>query len=209
MIDSKTIVTQVQELQLIFHDLIFEGMVVNEAVQVATMIKKLPPSWRDFKNCLKHKRKKMKLEDLIIRLKIEEDNKTAEKKSLGNSTVMGANIIKDTTPKSKKRKRSSRQTKEQNKKIFKGYCYNCRKAECNLVGNSKEWRIDSGATRHVCAVKEAFATYSTAGPEEEFFMGNTAITKIKGYEKIFLKMTSGKVLTLNNVLFMFLLLEKN
>ncbi|XP_055806857.1 uncharacterized protein LOC129875585 [Solanum dulcamara] len=93
MIDSRTVGTQVQELQLIFHDLIAEGMVVNEAFQVAAMIEKLPPSWRDFKNYLKHKRKEMKLEDLVIRLKIEEDNKTAEKKLRGNSAIMRANII--------------------------------------------------------------------------------------------------------------------
>ncbi|XP_070020492.1 uncharacterized protein [Nicotiana sylvestris] len=211
-------------------------MVVNESFQVVAMIEKLPPSWRDFKNYLKHKRKEMKLEDLVIRLKIEEDNKTTEKKSRGNSTIMGANIVEETAPKSKKRKRSSGQTKEQNKKKFKGSCYNCGKvghkspdcrlpkkdnkkgqaniveknddindlcamlSECNLVGNPKEWSIDSGATRHVCAVTEAFATYSTAGPEEEISMGNNATAKIEGYGKIFLKMTSGKVLTLNNVL---------
>lgn len=222
MIDSKTVGTQVQEFQLIFHDLIAESMVVNEAFQVAAMIEKLPPPWRDFKNYLKYKRKEMKLEDLVIRLKIEEDNKTADKKSRGNSTIMGAIIVEETAPKSKKRKRSSGQTKEQNKKKFKGSCYNCGKighkapdcrlpkkykkkehaniveknddiddlcamlSECNLVGNPKEWWIDSGATRHVCAVKEAFATYSTAGPEEELSMENTATAKIEGYGKIFL-----------------------
>nr|XP_009779276.1 PREDICTED: uncharacterized protein LOC104228500 [Nicotiana sylvestris] len=99
MIDNKIVGTQVQELQLIFPDLIAEGMVVNEAFQVAAMIKKIPPSWRDFKNYLKHKRKEMKLEDLVIRLKIEEDNKIAEKKSRGNSTIMGANIVEETAPK--------------------------------------------------------------------------------------------------------------
>ncbi|XP_070045004.1 uncharacterized protein [Nicotiana tomentosiformis] len=124
IIDSKIVRTQVQEIQLIFHDLMVEGMVVNEAFQVAAMFEKLPPLWRDFKNYLKHKRKEMNLEDLMIRLKIEEDKQTAEKKSRGNSTIMGANIIEKTAPK----------------------------------------------------------------------------TKIEGYGKIFLKMTSGKVLTLNNVL---------
>ncbi|XP_070026043.1 uncharacterized protein [Nicotiana sylvestris] len=111
MIDSKTVGTQVRELQLIFHDLIAKGMVMNEAFQVASMIEKLPSSWKDFKNYLKNKRKEMKLEDLVIRLKIEEDNKTAEKKSRGNSTIIGANIVKEIAPKSKKRKRSSGQTK--------------------------------------------------------------------------------------------------
>ncbi|XP_009772812.2 uncharacterized protein [Nicotiana sylvestris] len=129
MIDIKTVGTQVQELQLIFHDLIAEGMVVNEAFQVAAMIEKLPHSWRDFKNHLKHKRKEMKLEDLVIRLRIEEDNKTPEKKSRRNSTIMGANIVEEIAPKSKKRKRSSEQTKEQNKKKIKGSYYNCGKVD--------------------------------------------------------------------------------
>ena len=95
MVDSKTVGSQVQELQLILHDLIDEDMVVNEAFQVATMIEKLPPSWNDFKNYLKHKRKEMKLEDLVIRLKIEEDNRNAEKKSRKSSTIIGVNIVEE------------------------------------------------------------------------------------------------------------------
>ncbi|XP_070054154.1 uncharacterized protein [Nicotiana tomentosiformis] len=58
MIDNKTVGTQVQELQLIFYDLITEGMVVNEVFQVAAMIEKVPPSWRDFKIILSTSAKK-------------------------------------------------------------------------------------------------------------------------------------------------------
>ena len=43
IVDSKTVGSQVQELQLILHDLIVEHMVVNEAFQVAALIEKLPP----------------------------------------------------------------------------------------------------------------------------------------------------------------------
>ncbi|TMX02452.1 hypothetical protein EJD97_021539, partial [Solanum chilense] len=87
MIDSKTVVTQVQELQVIIHDPISEGLIVNDAFQVAAIIEKLSPLWKDFKNYLKHKRKEMSVEDLIVRLRIEEDNKAAEKRSRGNSTI--------------------------------------------------------------------------------------------------------------------------
>ncbi|XP_060195475.1 uncharacterized protein LOC132624765 [Lycium barbarum] len=221
MVDGKTVGTQVQELQLIFHDLIAEGMVVNEAFQEATMIEKLPPSWKDFKNYLKHKRKEMKLEDLVIRLKIEEDNKTAEKRYRKSSPIEWANVVEDVAPKkNKKRKRPSGKKKDPNKKnsrvtiIIKDKEKNKGQAnmvvdvddlcamlsECNLVGNPKEWWLDSGATRHVCAVKEAFATYTPAGPKEDLYMGNTATAKVEGYGKILLKMTFGNVLTLNNVL---------
>ncbi|KAK2997197.1 hypothetical protein RJ639_025540, partial [Escallonia herrerae] len=69
MVDSKTVISQVQEFQLILHDIHAEGMVLGESFQVAASIEKLPPTWKDFKNYLKHKRKEMKLEDLIVRLR--------------------------------------------------------------------------------------------------------------------------------------------
>ncbi|XP_070005748.1 uncharacterized protein [Nicotiana sylvestris] len=83
MVDSNSVITQVQKLQVIIHDLLAEefslSLVINEAFQVAAMIEKLSPLWKDFKNYLKHKRKEMWLKDLIVRLRIEEDNKDTEK----------------------------------------------------------------------------------------------------------------------------------
>ena len=87
-------------------------MVVNEAFQVAAMIEKFPPSWNDFKNYLKHKRKEMKLEDLVIHLKIEEDNWNAEKKSHKSSTIIGVNIVEEAPTMEKKRKKSNGQKSE-------------------------------------------------------------------------------------------------
>ncbi|XP_070045973.1 uncharacterized protein [Nicotiana tomentosiformis] len=89
-----------------------EGLVINEAFQVATMIMKLPPLWKDFKNYLKHKHKEMSLEDLIIRLRIEEDNKVAEMKGHGNSIIMGENIVEDSLQNNRKRKKPSRPKKQ-------------------------------------------------------------------------------------------------
>ncbi|KAJ0865806.1 hypothetical protein HanRHA438_Chr12g0544561 [Helianthus annuus] len=60
--------------------------------QVAAMIEKLPPSWVDFKNYLKHKRKEMTIEYLVVRLRIEEDNKVALKKVDGPEIVK-ANLV--------------------------------------------------------------------------------------------------------------------
>ncbi|XP_070047382.1 uncharacterized protein [Nicotiana tomentosiformis] len=238
MVDGKSVITQVQELQVIVHDLLAEGMVKNEAFQVAAFIEKLPPLWKNFKNYLKHKRKEMTLEDLIVRLRIEEDNKATEKKSRGNSTIMGANIVEEAST-SKKRKKSSGPKNYPSKKKFKGNCHNCGKvghkaaecrapkkdkkksqadmiekndeiddlcamfSECNLVGNPREWWIDSGETRHVCANKEMFTSYAPAGPNEIVFTANSTTTKIEGTCKIALTMTSGKIVTLNDV-FMFL-----
>lgn len=50
----------------------------------------------------------MIVEHLIVRLRIEEDNKIAEKRSQTNSSIAGMNIVKEETN-VKKRKKLSRQ----------------------------------------------------------------------------------------------------
>jgi hypothetical protein len=103
MLDSKTVIHQVQELQLILHEIHAEGMTLSESFQVATIIEKLPSSWKEFKNYLKHKRKEMKLEDLIVRLRIEEDNRTS-KKAMWNQTIESKANVVEHNNKNKKRK---------------------------------------------------------------------------------------------------------
>ena len=99
---------------------------MNDAFQAAAIVEKLLPLWKDFKNCLKHKCKEMTVEDLIVRLHIKEDNKAAERRSKGNSTINGAHIVENDQNNSKKRKKAD-QGSNQPKKKFKGKCFNCGK----------------------------------------------------------------------------------
>ncbi|KAJ9547816.1 hypothetical protein OSB04_020359 [Centaurea solstitialis] len=66
MIDSKILMSQVQNLQVILHVILAEWMTTGETFQVATMIEKLQPSWIDFENYLKHKRTKMFVDYLVV-----------------------------------------------------------------------------------------------------------------------------------------------
>ncbi|KAK2997500.1 hypothetical protein RJ639_024791 [Escallonia herrerae] len=93
MVDSKTVISQVQEFQLILHDIHAEGMVLGESFQEAALFEKLPPTWKEFKNYLKHKHKEMKLEDLIVRLRIKEDNRQSEKKAGNYHQEAKANVV--------------------------------------------------------------------------------------------------------------------
>ena len=93
MVDSKTVVSQVQEIQVILHEIHAEGMMLSETFQVAAIIEKLPYAWKDFKNYLKHKRKNMSIKDMIIRLRIEEYNKGFEKKGAHNPNEAKANFV--------------------------------------------------------------------------------------------------------------------
>ena len=74
MADTKTVIKQVEEIQVLIHELHAEGCAISEQFQVGSIIEKLPPSWRDFKVYLKHKRREMTMEDLILRLRVEEDH---------------------------------------------------------------------------------------------------------------------------------------
>ena len=93
MVDSKTVVSQVQEIQVILHERHAAEMILSKAFQVAAIIEKLSPVWKDLKTYLKYKRKEMNIEDLIIRRCIEEDNRGFEKKGAQNPSEAKANFV--------------------------------------------------------------------------------------------------------------------
>ena len=54
IVDSKTVISPTQNLQIILHDIHAEGMSFSDSFQVAAIIEKLLPTWKYFKNYLKH-----------------------------------------------------------------------------------------------------------------------------------------------------------
>lgn len=80
MVDDRSVVAQAHELQKIYHEIVAEGMKTDEQFQVSVMIDKLPPSWKDFRNTLRHKTKEFSLESLIVKLRVEEEARKQDKK---------------------------------------------------------------------------------------------------------------------------------
>ncbi|XP_017618041.1 uncharacterized protein LOC108462628 [Gossypium arboreum] len=134
MIDSKLVVNQVHELQLIIHVILAEGMMISESFQVEAIIEKLPLAWNDFKNYLKYKRKEMSVEDLIVRLRIQEDNRGTKKRlsKAANSNSARANIV-EVNKDFKEGKQPENGSKLgpkggiSKKQKFQGKCFNCNK----------------------------------------------------------------------------------
>ena len=154
MDDSKKVMTQVQDLQILLHDIHAKGMTLSESFQVAAIIEKLPPSWVEFKNYLKHKRKEMSVEDLVVRLRIEEDNKLAQKNAYTPDSAK-ANMVEHASSSSKSHVKGKGKGKGNNdkkskgkseylapkaaivKQKFQGVCFNCdqpghRAANCKM-----------------------------------------------------------------------------
>ena len=136
---------------------------LSETFQVAAIIEKLPPAWEDFKNYLKHKRNEMSIEDLIIRLRIEEGNRGFEKKMAHISGEAKANFVEHGQSSkfekvSNKGKRSKLGPKGgiSKKQKFQGKCFNCGKqghksSDCKLPKRKKpkESNVVDGITKDV------------------------------------------------------------
>ena len=82
------------------------------------------------------------MEDLIMRLQIEEDNQKFEKRSNKNSYEAKANVIEDSTEKTftfkgLKRNKTAPGYKDKDQegknKRFKGTCYICDKEDLSLI----------------------------------------------------------------------------
>ncbi|GJX17259.1 pol polyprotein [Tanacetum coccineum] len=139
---------------VLLHDIHAEGMTLSETFQVAAIIEKLPPSWVEFKNYLKHKRKEMSVEDLVVRLRIEEDNKLAQKDTYTPDSAK-ANMVEHAGSSSRFNSKGNKKDKKKNdkkgkgkseylapkagivKQKFQGTCYNCdqpghRAANCKM-----------------------------------------------------------------------------
>jgi len=64
-----------------------------------------------------------------------------------------------------------------------------------------KWVVDSGATRHICANRSAFTSYTSVGDgEEHVYLGDSRTTPVIRKGKVLLILTSGKTLALSDVL---------
>jgi len=110
-----------------------------EILQANVLIEKFLPSWSDYRNELKHKKKDLTLQELISHIRTEEANRLKDKIHSLSLNSSKANLVESTMPtnrdrfkgKVKKNKKSS-YSKQQNKfcnkfKQPKGLCYACNK----------------------------------------------------------------------------------
>ncbi|KAK2973380.1 hypothetical protein RJ640_024863 [Escallonia rubra] len=81
MSKNVSVVVQTQDLQMIVHEIIFEGIQVDEQIQVAAIIDKLWNSWKEFQEGLRHKKSQLSIVNLMTRLQIEEEARKQDKKN--------------------------------------------------------------------------------------------------------------------------------
>lgn len=74
-------------------------------------------------------------------------------------------------------------------------------SEVNLVENDTKWILDIGASKHFYANRKMFTEFENVAEGEQVYMGNSSSSEVLNKGNILLKLTSGKILTLNNILY--------
>ncbi|XP_021750419.1 uncharacterized protein LOC110716093 [Chenopodium quinoa] len=92
-VDGRSIMDQFHELQRIYGSLEQHGIALNELFVVFSIIDKLPPSWKNVKHDLKHKKEDMTLSGLATHLQIEEGIRAMEGAKDGNPSTSTVNMV--------------------------------------------------------------------------------------------------------------------
>ena len=74
MVDNKDINLQINEYHKLLEELKAEKIELPEHFVAGLLIEKLPDSWSEYKQQLKHKQKQLSLGDLITHIIIEDTN---------------------------------------------------------------------------------------------------------------------------------------
>ncbi|KAK3023360.1 hypothetical protein RJ639_043441 [Escallonia herrerae] len=95
MSEETDVSSQIHESHLVVAKLTKEGMPLPEPFVTGSFIKKLPDSWSDYKSMMKHKRKDMTPEDVIVHITFVEKNRSHEKAAKAKEFTSKANLIEE------------------------------------------------------------------------------------------------------------------
>ncbi|XP_052205410.1 uncharacterized protein LOC127810136 isoform X1 [Diospyros lotus] len=93
MVDDKEIKAQINKCHKLLEDLKDENIMLQEEFLASLLIEKLPESWNDYKNQLKHKHKQLSVEDLVVHIIIEETNRKELQFARAKEMAYKANLV--------------------------------------------------------------------------------------------------------------------
>ncbi|XP_074276851.1 uncharacterized protein LOC141600508 [Silene latifolia] len=92
MVDDKPIMDQVHVYENLCADVVNEGMKLDEIFLANVLLEKFPPSWSDYRNHLKHKKKDLSLQELVGHMRTEEANRLKDKPVSQSVKSSNANV---------------------------------------------------------------------------------------------------------------------
>ncbi|GJW95370.1 putative reverse transcriptase domain-containing protein [Tanacetum coccineum] len=171
---------------------------MDKSISVASIIDKLPPSWKDFKHTLKHGKDDLSLVQLGSHLRIEEslraqDSDKGKGKEVGGPSV---NMTEEGKNKHNKQNKCKKQSNEKNS----GSSFNKKpKLECWKCGKTGHFKKGCQSVNK----KNANAGGSGKGLMQLsiLYMGDDHFAHVYGKGSVVLEFSLGKYITLFNVLY--------
>nr|GEV74698.1 zinc finger, CCHC-type [Tanacetum cinerariifolium] len=135
MVDTRHVMKQYHEMLRILGEYAQHNLMMDEAISVAVIVDKLPPSWKEFKHSLKHKKEELNLVQLGSHLRIEKglrnqklDNNSKGKNQIGSSSV---NMVEGDGAKNSNNNKNKRKFKSGDDKFANKNgtvtCWKCKK----------------------------------------------------------------------------------
>ena len=97
MSEDRDVSSQIHDYHLLINDLAIEDIKLPESFVASYLVETLSESWKDYKNNMKHKRKQMSLEDVIIHIRIEEQNRNRDNINIEKAKELSskANVVEE------------------------------------------------------------------------------------------------------------------
>ncbi|KAG5600235.1 hypothetical protein H5410_031605 [Solanum commersonii] len=132
---DKSITEQLQEFQLIANKITISLIALDENFHVGAIGSKLPPSRKEYRSKLLHKKKDLTLEQLLQHLQIEQETRYRDNNIL-KEAIMKAHVVEDTSI--KKEPTNNKILKAKKSKKFKRTNSNSKSNEfyhCHKIGH--------------------------------------------------------------------------
>ena len=98
MIEGKDIKIHINEYHKLIEDIKTESIILSDEFMFELLIEKLPQSWMDYKQQLKHRHKQMSLSDMITHIIIKDTNRKECAAAKAKTLSTKANVVEDKLP---------------------------------------------------------------------------------------------------------------
>nr|GEX28247.1 zinc finger, CCHC-type [Tanacetum cinerariifolium] len=180
-LESKLVMEQYNELLRIFGQYTQHGLKMDESIFVSSIIDKFPHSWKDFKHTLKHGKDDLSLVQLGSHFRIEESLR-AQDSNKGKGKEVGRPSINMT----------EEGGKNKHHKQNKGIAEVVKRTTQMLVVWERGLRTNP---------KTKFKTYEPVEDGSILYLGDDNFAPVYGKGSMALEFSSGKTITLFNVLY--------
>ncbi|KAH9722428.1 hypothetical protein KPL70_006731 [Citrus sinensis] len=160
MVDTKSILDQIHELQIIVAKLRELKVEISESFQVGAIIAKLPQSWNDYRKKLLHSKENITLEELQKHLVIEEETRSRESKDKHDYTKV--NVVEASKFSKNFKVKNDKKFKKSSTQKFSGNCFFCgkkghRQSDCRFKKkkeevNSHKANVIENKSEEICAM---------------------------------------------------------